>query len=152
MGNTTENRMDLIKKVNTKFDEVIAQDNIDKAIDLGVASNVLGMENTNGQKFTTTQFEDSINKNLLKVKENGEPEFTTSQIIEQGIKNNVKVPAYKNALVAGAANMSDIGNKEKVVTGLELYKKFCFTLSIASAFTISEVPKSSLYFSSKIIA
>lgn len=138
---TTENRMDLIKKVNTKFDEVIAQDNIDKAIDLGVASNVLGMENTNGQKFTTTQFEDSINKNLLKVKENGEPEFTTSQIIEQGIKNNVKVPAYKNALVAGAANMSDIGNKEKVVTGLELYKKFIVTNSrkvLSTTYGISE--------------
>ena len=125
----TKERMSLIEKTDEAFSKNLAQENIDRAIELGVASNVKDMQNTDGTKFTTVQFEDSINRNLLKVKENGEPEFTTEQIIEQGIKNDVKVPAYKNALVAGAANMSDIGNKEKVITGLELYKKFIVTNS-----------------------
>ena len=108
---------------------------------MGVFSNVKDMQNTDGNKFTTVQAEDSINKNLLKVNQNGEPEFTTEQIIEQGIKNNIKVPAYKNALVAGSANMSDIGNKEKVITGLELYKKFIVTNSrkvLSTTYGISE--------------
>ncbi len=137
----TKERMSLIEKTDKAFSKNLAQENIDRAIELGVASNVKDMQNTDGTKFTTVQFEDSINKNLLKVKENGEPEFTTEQIIEQGIKNNVKVPAYKNALVAGAANMSDIGNKEKVITGLELYKQFIVTNSrkvLSTTYGISE--------------
>ena len=137
----TKERMSLIEKTDEAFSKNLAQENIDRAIELGVASNIKDMQNTDGKKFTTVQFEDSINKNLLKVKENGEPEFTTEQIIEQGIKNDVKVPAYKNALVAGAANMSDIGNKEKVITGLELYKKFIVTNSrkvLSTTYGISE--------------
>lgn len=137
----TKERMSLIEKTDEAFSKNLAQENIDRAIELGVASNIKDMQNTDGKKFTTVQFEDSINKNLLKVKENGEPEFTTEQIIEQGIKNDVKVPAYKNALVAGAANMSDIGNKEKVITGLELYKKFIVTNSrkvLSTTYGVSE--------------
>jgi len=137
----TKERMSLIEKTDEAFSKNLAQENIDRAIELGVASNIKDMQNTDGKKFTTVQFEDSINKNLLKVKENGEPEFTTEQIIEQGIKNDVKVPAYKNALVAGAANMSDIGNKEKVITGLELYKQFIVTNSrkvLSTTYGISE--------------
>ena len=137
----TKERMSLIEKTDEAFSKNLAQENIDRAIELGVASNVKDMQNTDGTKFTTVQFEDSINRNLLKVKENGEPEFTTEQIIEQGIKNDVKVPAYKNALVAGAANMSDIGNKEKVITGLELYKQFIVTNSrkvLSTTYGISE--------------
>ena len=137
----TKERMSLIEKTDEAFSKNLAQENIDRAIELGVASNIKDMQNTDGKKFTTVQFEDSINRNLLKVKENGEPEFTTEQIIEQGIKNDVKVPAYKNALVAGAANMSDIGNKEKVITGLELYKKFIVTNSrkvLSTTYGVSE--------------
>ena len=137
----TKERMSLIEKTDEAFSKNLAQENIDRAIELGVFSNVKDMQNTDGNKFTTVQAEDSINKNLLKVNQNGEPEFTTEQIIEQGIKNNVKVPAYKNALVAGSANMSDIGNKEKVITGLELYKKFIVTNSrkvLSTTYGISE--------------
>ncbi len=137
----TKERMSLIEKTDEAFSKNLAQENIDRAIELGVFSNVKDMQNTDGNKFTTVQAEDSINKNLLKVNQNGEPEFTTEQIIEQGIKNNVKVPAYKNALVAGSANMSDIGNKEKVITGLELYKQFIVTNSrkvLSTTYGISE--------------
>ena len=137
----TKERMSLIEKTDEAFSKNLAQENIDRAIELGVFSNVKDMQNTDGNKFTTVQAEDSINKNLLKVNQNGEPEFTTEQIIEQGIKNNIKVPAYKNALVAGSANMSDIGNKEKVITGLELYKKFIVTNSrkvLSTTYGISE--------------
>jgi len=137
----TKERISLIEEIDKEFEKTLAQENIDKALELNVASNVLGMENTNDEKFTTVQFEDSINKDLLKVNDDGTPRFSTEQIIEKGIKNNIKVPAYKNALVAGSANMSDIGNKEKVITGLELYKKFIVTNSrkvLSTTYGISE--------------
>ena len=121
-----EERKTLLDKVKEGFEDDLSESQIRELIVKGGASEAVGLEleTVNGTKITKKVISSGLNKLLFEKNEDNSNTFTTPQIIQLSINRNAEVPSYKESLIAGTANMTDTGNKEKILQGYELYKLF----------------------------
>jgi len=121
-----EERKTLLDKVKEGFEDDLSESQIRELIVNGGASEAVGLEleTVNGTKITKKVISSGLNKLLFEKNEDNSATFTTPQIIQLSINRNAEVPSYKESLIAGTANMTDTGNKEKILQGYELYKLF----------------------------
>ena len=121
-----EERKTLLDKVKKGFEDDLSESQIRELIVKGGASEAVGLEleTVNGTKITKKVISSGLNKLLFEKNEDNSATFTTPQIIQLSINRNAEVPSYKESLIAGTANMTDTGNKEKILQGYELYKLF----------------------------
>tara|TARA_R100001594_G_scaffold28022_1_gene53166 strand:+ start:343 stop:2172 length:1830 start_codon:yes stop_codon:yes gene_type:complete len=121
-----EERKTLLDKVKKGFEDDLSESQIRELIVKGGASEAVGLEleTVNGTKITKKVISSGLNKLLFEKNEDNSNTFTTPQIIQLSINRNAEVPSYKESLIAGTANMTDTGNKEKILQGYELYKLF----------------------------
>ena len=121
-----EERKTLLDKVKEGFEDDLSESQIRELIVKGGASEAVGLEleTVNGTKITKKVISSGLNKLLFEKNEDNSATFTTPQIIQLSINRNAEVPSYKESLIAGTANMTDTGNKEKILQGYELYKLF----------------------------
>jgi hypothetical protein len=121
-----EERKTLLNKVKEGFEDDLSESQIRELIVKGGASEAVGLElkTVNGTKITKKVISSGLNKLLFEKNEDNSATFTTPQIIQLSINRNAEVPSYKESLIAGTANMTDTGNKEKILQGYELYKLF----------------------------
>nr|BAR15764.1 ribonuclease [uncultured Mediterranean phage uvMED]BAR15867.1 ribonuclease [uncultured Mediterranean phage uvMED] len=122
----SDKRIELIEKVNEGFNKDLAKSNIKNLILNKTGSEAVGfeLENTDGNKITKKDISSGLNELLSETNKDGSAKYSASNIIELSIGNNASVPFYKESLISGVANISDTGNKEKVLQGYELYKLF----------------------------
>ncbi len=121
-----EERKTLLDKVKKGFENDLSESQIRELIVKGGASEAVGLEleTVNGTKITKKVISSGLNKLLFEKNEDNSAKFSTPQIIQLSINRNAEVPSYKESLIAGTANMTDTGNKEKILQGYELYKLF----------------------------
>jgi len=121
-----EERKTLLDKVKEGFEDDLSESQIRELIVKGGASEAVGLEleTVNGTKITKKVISSGLNKLLFEKNKDNSNTFTTPQIIQLSINRNAEVPSYKESLIAGTANMTDTGNKEKILQGYELYKLF----------------------------
>ena len=121
-----EERKTLLDKVKEGFEDDLSESQIRELIVKGGASEAVGLEleTVNGTKITKKVISSGLNKLLFEKNEDNSATFSTPQIIQLSINRNAEVPSYKESLIAGTANMTDTGNKEKILQGYELYKLF----------------------------
>ena len=121
-----EERKTLLDKVKEGFEDDLSESQIRELIVNGGASEAVGLEleTVNGTKITKKVISSGLNKLLFEKNEDNSATFSTPQIIQLSINRNAEVPSYKESLIAGTANMTDTGNKEKILQGYELYKLF----------------------------
>ncbi len=121
-----EERKTLLDKVKNGFEDDLSESQIRELIVKGGASEAVGLEleTVNGTKITKKVISSGLNKLMFEKNEDNSAKFSTPQIIQLSINRNAEVPSYKESLIAGTANMTDTGNKEKILQGYELYKLF----------------------------
>jgi hypothetical protein len=121
-----EERKTLLDKVKEGFENDLSESQIRELIVKGGASEAVGLEleTVNGTKITKKVISSGLNKLMFEKNEDNSAKFSTPQIIQLSINRNAEVPSYKESLIAGTANMTDTGNKEKILQGYELYKLF----------------------------
>jgi len=121
-----EERKSLLDEVKKGLEDDLSESQIRQLILKGGASEAVGLEleTVNGTKITKKVISSNLNKLLFEKNEDNSAKFSTPQIIELSINENAEVPFYKESLIAGTANMTDTGNKEKILQGFELYKLF----------------------------
>ena len=121
-----EERKTLLNKVKNGFEDDLSESQIRELIVKGGASEAVGLEleTVNGTKITKKVISSGLNKLMFEKNEDNSAKFSTPQIIQLSINRNAEVPSYKESLIAGTANMTDTGNKEKILQGYELYKLF----------------------------
>jgi len=121
-----EERKTLLNKVKNGFEDDLSESQIRELIVKGGASEAVGLEleTVNGTKITKKVISSGLNKLMFEKNEDNSAKFSTPQIIQLSINRNAEVPSYKESLIAGTANMTDTGNKQKILQGYELYKLF----------------------------
>jgi hypothetical protein len=121
-----EERKELLVKVEEGYKDDLSESQIRELILQGGASEAVGLEldTVNGTKITKKVISSGMNKLLLETNDDGSSKFSTPKMIELSIKRNAAVPAYKESLIAGTANITDTGDQSKVLQGFQLYKLF----------------------------
>lgn len=121
-----DKRQTLLDKINDEYKLILNNSNIDNLILNDVAGIAVSgeLKNVDGSDITKKNIESGMNRMASAVNERGEKKFTTSQVIEKSIRNNFNVPIYKNIMVSGSANISDVGDKNLTAQGLEIYRLF----------------------------
>jgi len=122
----TDKRETLLNTINDEYKVILANTNIDNLILNNSASIAVaaGLKNVDGSDITKKNIESGMNRMASAVNEKGEKKYTTPQVIEKSIINNFNVPIYKDVMVAGSANISDVGDPNLTQQGLQLYRIF----------------------------
>lgn len=121
-----DKRETLLNTINDEYKLILANTNIDNLILNDSASIAVsaGLKNVDDSDITKKDIESGMNRMASAVNEKGEKKYTTPQVIEKSIRNNFNVPIYKDVMVAGSANISDVGDPNLTQQGLQLYRIF----------------------------
>lgn len=121
-----DKRETLLNTINDEYKLILANTNIDNLILNDSASIAVsaGLKNVDDSDITKKDIESGMNRMASAVNEKGEKKYTTPQVIEKSIRNNFNVPIYKDVMVAGLANISDVGDPNLTQQGLQLYRIF----------------------------
>jgi len=121
-----DKRENLLNIINDKYKIILALNNIDNLIlnDSASIAVAAGLKNVDDSDITKKDIESGMNRMASAVNELGQKKYTTPQVIEKSIRNNFNVPIYKDVMVSGSANISDVGDKNLTAQGLELYRIF----------------------------
>jgi len=121
-----DKRETLLNIINDEYKVILANTNIDNLILNDSASIAVsaGLKNVDDSDITKKDIESGMNRMASAVNEKGEKKYTTPQVIEKSIRNNFNVPIYKDVMVSGAANISDVGDPNLTQQGLQLYRIF----------------------------
>lgn len=122
----SEKRSKLLDTLNDEYNKVLADSNIDNLIlnDSASIAVAAGLKNVDDSDITKKDIESGMNRMASAVNEKGEKKYTTAKVIEKSIRNNFNVPIYKDVMVSGAANISDVGDPNLTQQGLQLYRIF----------------------------
>lgn len=121
-----DKRETLLNTINDEYKLILANTNIDNLILNDSASIAVsaGLKNVDDSDITKKDIESGMNRMASAVNEKGEKKYTTPKVIEKSIRNNFNVPIYKDVMVSGAANISDVGDPNLTQQGLQLYRIF----------------------------
>ena len=121
-----DKRESLLNTINDEYNTILADTNIDNLIlnDSASIAVAAGLKNVDDSDITKKVIESGMNRMASAVNEKGEKKYTTPQVIEKSIRNNFNVPIYKDVMVSGAANISDVGDPNLTQQGLQLYRIF----------------------------
>lgn len=121
-----DKRETLLNTINDEYKVILANTNIDNLIlnDSASIAVAAGLKNVDDSDITKKDIESGMNRMASAVNEKGEKKYTTPQVIEKSIRNNFNVPIYKDVMVAGSANISDVGDPNLTQQGLQLYRIF----------------------------
>jgi hypothetical protein len=121
-----DKRESLLNTINDEYNTILADVNVDNLIlnDSASIAVAAGLKNVDGSDITKKVIESGMNRMASAVNEKGEKKYTTPKVIEKSIRNNFNVPIYKDVMVAGSANISDVGDPNLTQQGLQLYRIF----------------------------